>query len=163
MSSNIENGIQIELPPWSDNDVEIEFEAPPWWRPGQGNLARPPDAAFNARPEPSPPGRCAWCDQVEAPGAVVIPFGAKPRTRTWLHTECWPAWIQAQKAQAEEALPDLQGIVECSSGYDRITSEVWAEYDKAAANYRLAKIVNLHDEQAQNRSGGKTAPPATRK
>jgi len=79
-----------------------------------------------------------------------------------LHTECWPAWIQAQKTKAEEALPDLQVIVECSGVYDRITPEVWAEYDKAAANYRLAKIVNLHDEQAQNRSGGKTAPPATR-
>lgn len=123
----------------------------------------PPGVAFDTHPEPSPPGRCAWCGQAEAPGAIVIPFGTKPRAHTWLHVECWPAWFQARKAKAEEALPDLQGIVECSSGYDRIALEVWAEYDKAAANYRLAKIVNLHDEQAQNRSGGKTAPPATRK
>jgi hypothetical protein len=52
-------------------------------------------------PEPSPPGRCAWCGQAEAPG-VVVPFGIQ--LVTWLHAECWLVWFQARRAQAMAAV-----------------------------------------------------------
>jgi hypothetical protein len=140
-----------------------------------------PAVAFETRvarwldqhPEPSPPGRCAWCGQAEAPGAVVVPFGTGPHT--WLHGECWPAWFQARKAQAMEAvrrecrpievvttraLPDLRQLVERYGGHDRITLEAWAKCDKDVAKYRRAKIMKLHDEQARNRNGGKIPPSA---
>jgi hypothetical protein len=59
---------------------------------------------LNQHPAPSPPGRCGWCGRPESPGAVVVPFGAEPGTHAWLHSECWPAWYAARKAEAIAAL-----------------------------------------------------------
>ena len=56
---------------------------------------------LNQHPCPSPAGRCAWCGALETAGAVVVPFGTEPGTHTWLHAECWPAWQQARRAQAQ--------------------------------------------------------------
>jgi hypothetical protein len=59
---------------------------------------------LNVHPDPSPPGRCAWCSKPDSPGAVSAPFGTAPGTHAWLHPECWPAWQQARKANAIAAL-----------------------------------------------------------
>jgi hypothetical protein len=58
----------------------------------------------NQNPTPSPPGRCTWCGASESPSAVVLPFGTEPGTHTWLHSECWPAWQKARRADAIAAL-----------------------------------------------------------
>jgi hypothetical protein len=59
---------------------------------------------LNRNPTPSGAGRCAWCGQTEANGAVVVPYGTEPGTHAWLHTECWPAWQEFRRSQALEAL-----------------------------------------------------------
>ena len=72
----------------------------------------------NRNPTPSGAGRCAWCGQPEANGAVVVPYGTEPGTHAWLHTECWPAWQEVRRSQALQALmrmgvtagPNLGGL-----------------------------------------------------
>jgi hypothetical protein len=59
---------------------------------------------LNRNPTPSGAGRCAWCGQTEANGAVVVPYGTEPETHTWLHAECWPTWHETRRARAKEAL-----------------------------------------------------------
>src|SRR5262249_15144840 len=59
---------------------------------------------LNQHHSPPPPGRCAGCGRPDFPTAVVLPFGTKPGTHTWLHAECWPAWHQARRADAIVAL-----------------------------------------------------------
>ena len=59
---------------------------------------------LNRNPTPSGAGRCAWCGQTEANGAVVVPYGTEPGTHAWLHTECWPAWQEVRRSQAMQAL-----------------------------------------------------------
>jgi hypothetical protein len=59
---------------------------------------------LNQHPAPSAPGRCAWCDRPESPGAVVVPFGTEPGTHAWLHAGCWPAWYQGRREEADLAL-----------------------------------------------------------
>jgi hypothetical protein len=71
---------------------------------GQGTFEARVVEWLNQHPAPSAPGRCAWCGKPEAPGAVVLPFGSEPETHAWLHAECWPAWHQARRADAIEAL-----------------------------------------------------------
>jgi hypothetical protein len=58
----------------------------------------------NRNPTPSGAGRCAWCGQTEANGAVVVPYGTEPGTHTCLHAECWPAWQEVRRSQAMQAL-----------------------------------------------------------
>jgi hypothetical protein len=58
-------------------------------------------------PAPSSPGSCAWCGRPEAPSAVVLPFGTEPGTHAWLHSECWPAWYEARRADAIAALKTM--------------------------------------------------------
>ena len=62
---------------------------------------------LNRNPAPSPAGRCEWCRKPEASGAIVLPFGVEPKTHTWLHAECWPAWHQRRQAQATAALREM--------------------------------------------------------
>jgi len=49
---------------------------------------------------PSPSGRCAYCDQIETPDAVVVPIGTIPGTHTWLHPECWQSWYASRRREA---------------------------------------------------------------
>jgi hypothetical protein len=70
---------------------------------------------LNRNPTPSGAGRCAWCGQTEANGAVVVPYGTQPGTHAWLHTECWPAWQEFRRSQAREAL-NRMGIDDLSDG-----------------------------------------------
>jgi len=65
-----------------------------------GNLSRRLVNWLDQHPQPSTPGRCAWCRQPETPGAVVVPFGTEPGTHTWLHAECWQPWHQARRKEA---------------------------------------------------------------
>jgi hypothetical protein len=59
---------------------------------------------LDQNPEPSDPGRCAWCRKGETPDAVVVPFGVLPSTHTWLHPRCWRAWHDARCARALAAI-----------------------------------------------------------
>lgn len=54
---------------------------------------------LDAHPEPSEPGRCAWCGWSETASSVVVPFGT--RTHIWLHPECWGPW-RAQRLEKAE-------------------------------------------------------------
>jgi hypothetical protein len=58
---------------------------------------------LDVNPNPSLPGQCTWCGKPETANAAVVPFGTEP-THTWLHSECWPAWHQARRANAMTAL-----------------------------------------------------------
>src|SRR5215203_29452 len=86
-------------------DTSREEEADPAVAPAEINRDRSPEDRaiewLNQHPCPSPAGRCAWCGAVETAGAVIVPFGTEPGTHTWLHAECWPAWQQARRAQAQ--------------------------------------------------------------
>jgi hypothetical protein len=59
---------------------------------------------LDEHPAPSPPGRCAWCQQADRSDAVVLPFGTVPGTHTWLHARCWGAWHAVRRASAASAL-----------------------------------------------------------
>jgi hypothetical protein len=59
---------------------------------------------LNRNPTQSGAGRCAWCGQTEAHGAVVVPYGTEPGTHAWLHAECWPAWHECRRSHAQQAL-----------------------------------------------------------
>jgi hypothetical protein len=58
---------------------------------------------LNRNPSSSPAGRCAWCGKPETPSAVVRPFGAGEH-HAWLHAECWAAWYQRRRGEADMAL-----------------------------------------------------------
>jgi hypothetical protein len=64
---------------------------------------------LNARPAPSPSGRCAWCHQPETPSGVVLPFGTEPGTHTWLHAQCWQPWQAARRSTAVAAISTRAG------------------------------------------------------
>lgn len=62
---------------------------------------------MDLHPVTSPAGRCAYCGEAEARGAVVVPFGIEPHA--WLHPDCWPAWFTQRRAEAEAALAPVLG------------------------------------------------------
>jgi hypothetical protein len=99
---------------WSPDDWQLFFEERAAVAEFDGGLPRA-DAEvqaseccivewLNQNPTPSGAGRCAWCGQAETHHAVVLPFGTEPGTHTWLHAECWPAWQEARRSQAMQAL-----------------------------------------------------------
>lgn len=60
---------------------------------------------LNRNPEPTDPGRCAWCGEPEGTvGGVVVPFGIETQGHTWLHHRCWPAWHEHRREQAAKEL-----------------------------------------------------------
>jgi hypothetical protein len=87
--------------PWDDD----EYDRKP---PGDGITDRNIEARIvkwlNQHPAPSVPGLCGWCDKPETRSAVVLPFGTEPGTHAWLHSECWPDWHRARRAEAADAL-----------------------------------------------------------
>ena len=99
---------------WSAEDWRLYFEERAAVAEFDGGLSRDEAEAqafeccvvtwLDRNPPPSAPGRCAWCGQTEANGAVVVPYGSEPGTRASLHTECWPAWQELHRSQALEAL-----------------------------------------------------------
>jgi hypothetical protein len=66
---------------------------------------------LNEHPEPSAPGRCAWCSRPESIAAMVLPFGTDPGTHTWLHADCWPAWHKARRERAAATLLSTAGAI----------------------------------------------------
>jgi len=61
-------------------------------------------AWLNRHPEPSDPGRCAWCGTPDRDEHVVVPFGTESNGHTWLHRECWTHWHEDQRERARVAL-----------------------------------------------------------
>jgi hypothetical protein len=59
---------------------------------------------LNRNPAPSFGGRCSWCGQSESHGAAIVPYGTEPGTHARLHRECWPAWHELRRSQAQQAL-----------------------------------------------------------
>jgi hypothetical protein len=59
---------------------------------------------LNRNPERSPAGRCLGCGDPEYAHNPLLPCGAEPAGRAWLHSRCWPAWYTARKAKAVSAL-----------------------------------------------------------
>jgi hypothetical protein len=57
---------------------------------------------LNSHPEPTEPGRCAWCGRSGAASSVVVPFGT--RAHTWLHPECWVPWRARRLERAGKAV-----------------------------------------------------------
>jgi hypothetical protein len=70
---------------------------------------------LNRNPAPSVAGRCAWCDQSETHGAVIVPYGIEPGTHAWLHAECWPAWHEFRRFQAKEVLTRMGILADACS------------------------------------------------
>ncbi len=62
---------------------------------------------LNRHPQHSDPGRCAWCENPETAGAVVVPFGTETYGHTWLHHDCWKEWSEYRRRQAAKALAQL--------------------------------------------------------
>jgi hypothetical protein len=59
---------------------------------------------LDEHPEPSEPGRCAYCGEMETRARPVVPFGAVPDTRTWLHSGCLRAWRAQRRFRAVMAV-----------------------------------------------------------
>ena len=55
---------------------------------------------LDEHPEPSEPGRCAYCGEMETGARPVVPFGTVPGTHTWLHSGCWRAWRGQRRFRA---------------------------------------------------------------
>jgi hypothetical protein len=55
-------------------------------------------------PEPSEPGRCAYCGETETRARPVVPFGTDPGTHTWLHSGCLRAWRGQRRFRAVMAV-----------------------------------------------------------
>jgi hypothetical protein len=59
---------------------------------------------LDQHPEPSEPGWCAYCGESETRARSVVPFGTKPGTHAWLHSNCWRAWHGQRRFKAVTAL-----------------------------------------------------------
>jgi hypothetical protein len=62
---------------------------------------------LNRNPEPSEPGRCAECGKTGVAGCAVIPFGTEIQGHTWLHPQCWSAWLQKRHERAKGCLGSM--------------------------------------------------------
>jgi len=52
---------------------------------------------LDEHPEPSEPGRCAYCGETESRARPVVPFGT---AHTWLHSGCWRPWRAQRRFRA---------------------------------------------------------------
>ena len=59
---------------------------------------------LDEHPEPSEPGRCAYCGETESRARPVVPFGTVLGTHTWLHSGCWRAWRGQRRFRAVMAV-----------------------------------------------------------
>jgi hypothetical protein len=59
---------------------------------------------LDEHPEPSEPGRCAYCGETETRARPVVSFGAEPGMHTWLHSGCWRAWRGQRRFRAVMAV-----------------------------------------------------------
>ena len=55
---------------------------------------------LDEHPEPSEPGRCAYCGETESRARPVVPFGTVFGTHTWLHSGRWRAWRAQRRFRA---------------------------------------------------------------
>lgn len=104
---------------WTAEDWRVFYDERAGILEFDGELSRPEAEArtfecclvewLNRHPQPSDPGRCAWCGQSEEESDCVIvpPFGTKNHGHTWLHHYCWQDWSGQRRAEAEQALTTL--------------------------------------------------------
>ena len=59
---------------------------------------------LDEHPEPSEPGRCAYCRETETRARPVVPFDTAPSTHMWLHSGCWRAWRGQRRFRAVMAV-----------------------------------------------------------
>ena len=59
---------------------------------------------LDEHPEPSEPGRCAYCGEMKTRARPVVPFGTVPGTHTWLHSGCSRAWRGRRRFRAVMAV-----------------------------------------------------------
>jgi hypothetical protein len=59
---------------------------------------------LDEHPEPSEPGRCAYCGETETRTRPVVPFDTTRRTHTWLHSCCLRAWRAQRRFRAVMAV-----------------------------------------------------------
>jgi hypothetical protein len=98
---------------WSSEDWQLFFEERAAIAEFDGGLPRAEAEAqafeccvvkwLDLNPDPSAPGRCAWCGGFES-HAPVVPFGTEPGTHTWLHPQCWTEWQKTRRSQAAKTL-----------------------------------------------------------
>jgi hypothetical protein len=62
---------------------------------------------LNRNPARSASGRCVGCGGSEHAHDKLLPFGTEQTGQAWLHSQCWPAWHAARKAEAIAALAAL--------------------------------------------------------
>ena len=72
---------------------------------------------LDRHPGRSEPGSCSWCRESERSEHSVVPFGTRIHGHTWLHPECWEAWHQQRRIQAENALTTM-GTVQHAKASD---------------------------------------------
>src|SRR5215831_13643480 len=99
---------------WSAEDWQVFFDERAGIIEFDGGLPRAEAEAqafdccvgewLNRNPERSPAGRCLGCGDREHAHDPLLPYGVEPNGHVWLHSRCWPAWYEARKAQATEAL-----------------------------------------------------------
>jgi len=73
---------------------------------------------LNRNPVCSPSDHCLWCGGQDELNNLLLPFGAHPDGRAWLHGGCWPDWSKERKAEAIAAL-GLMGLVGAASVLDQ--------------------------------------------
>jgi hypothetical protein len=59
---------------------------------------------LDEHPEPSQPGRCVYCGEMETRARPVVPFDTAPSTHTWLHSGCLRAWRAQRRFRAVMAV-----------------------------------------------------------
>jgi hypothetical protein len=59
---------------------------------------------LDEHPEPSEPGCCAYCGEMETRARPVVPFDTAPSTHTWLHSGCLRAWRAQRRFRAVMAV-----------------------------------------------------------
>jgi hypothetical protein len=70
-----------------------------------------------------------------------------PLTRAWV--DDYRRWVREGCPTPEQEVtgpispPDLQKLVERAGGYDRITAEQWAEFDRQMAEYQARRRAAL--------------------
>jgi hypothetical protein len=111
--------LRRQLSHWAVEDWEAFFDERAGIREHDGGLPREQAEALAfddsvvewllRHPVQSKPGFCLGCGRGDEHAGIVVPFGTEASGHVWLHSDCWPAWHAARKAEAAAAL-SVMGI-----------------------------------------------------